>query len=74
MIAEQIPQIKNLTPAQKLQLAGELRDELLVCDDLPEPDWAINELKRRLEHHRQNPEAGKPWPEVRDSIRRIRRT
>ena len=73
MIAEQIPQIKTLSPAQKLQLAAELWDELLEHgEELPEPDWLIEELDRRLRHYRQNPELGRPWPEVRDSIRRNR--
>ena len=74
MIVEQIPQIKILSPAQKLQLAAELWDELLEHgEELPEPDWVVKELERRLEQYRQNPETGKPWPEVRDSIRRTRR-
>jgi len=58
----------HLSPRQRLELIGELWDSV---DDAFEitPELAA-ELDRRLEEMRQNPDAGRPWEEVREDLRR----
>ncbi|MGE0439020.1 MAG: addiction module protein [Vicinamibacterales bacterium] len=59
----------HLSPRERLELIGELWDSL--SDDAFEitPELAA-ELDRRLDEMRQNPDAGRPWEEVREDLRR----
>ena len=41
-----------------------------VPDSVELPDWQKEELDRRLETYRDNPEAGSPWEEVLERIMR----
>jgi len=56
MIAERIPELKNLSPEEKLILVGELWDELAARPDaFPPREDHIKLLRERLEHFRKNP-------------------
>ena len=56
MIAERIPELKSLSPEEKLILVGELWDELAAQPDaFPPREDHIKLLKERLDHYRQNP-------------------
>ena len=35
---------------------------------VPSPEWHRDEVLARLEAHRRNPEAARPWPEVREEL------
>jgi putative addiction module component (TIGR02574 family) len=59
--------IDSLTPAEKLELIGELWDSL-DADDVPLTPAQIEELERRLAADDAEPAA--PWKEVEARLRR----
>jgi len=60
----------DLGPAEKLQLVEDLWDDLAAnAADVPVQDWHIEELARRAERFRANPETGLSWEEVKRRIR-----
>jgi putative addiction module component (TIGR02574 family) len=69
MILDRIPEIKQLTKAEQLELYGELT-ELLSRDD----GWQelspeiIAELDRGLEDYRRDPSTGRTWEQVKARI------
>jgi putative addiction module component (TIGR02574 family) len=69
MITERIPELKALTPDEKLMLAGELWEEL-ASDPSAFPPRAdhIKVIEERLEHYRQNPNDTVAWEELKARI------
>jgi putative addiction module component (TIGR02574 family) len=56
MIAEKIPELKNLSPDEKLILVGELWDELAAHPEaFPRRDDNIKLVQERLAHYRKHP-------------------
>jgi putative addiction module component (TIGR02574 family) len=69
MIAEKIPQLKSLSPEEKLILVGELWEELAAQPNaFPPRDDHIKLLRERLEHYRQHSEDVVAWEEVKTRI------
>jgi putative addiction module component (TIGR02574 family) len=69
MITEKIPELKGLSPEEKLILVGELWDELAAKPNaFPPREDHIKLLRERLAHYRQNPEDTVAWEEVRARI------
>ncbi len=69
MIAERIPELKSLSPEEKLILVGELWDELAAQSDALAPrDDHIAILKERLEHYRRHPTDVVAWETVKARI------
>ena len=69
MIAEKIPELKNLSPDEKLILVGELWDELAAHPDaFPPREDHIKLLRERLKHYRQHPEDVVAWENVKAQI------
>jgi putative addiction module component (TIGR02574 family) len=69
MIAERIPELKSLSPEEKLILVGELWEELANCPDaFPPREDHIRLLRERLDHYRQHPEDTVAWSEVKARI------
>lgn len=69
MIAERIPELKRLSPEEKLILVSELWKELAAePDSFPPRDDHIKLLKERLEHYRKNPGDVIAWEEVKARI------
>lgn len=69
MILERIPEIQKLSPSEKLMLVEELWDEL--ADDPaahPVVPEHIEELDRRMEEYRKNPNSILRWDEIRARI------
>lgn len=61
--------ITKLSFTERLQLVEDLWDSLEDDQDtIPIPDWHVEELKRRLEAYRADPDAGSTWDEVRERI------
>jgi len=63
--------VAQLTVAQRLELIGVLWDSIpdsLEGQDVPE--WHRQELQRRLAAADAAPEAGIPWEQVRDRLRK----
>lgn len=60
----------DLSPAEKLQLVEDLWDDLAATpEDVPIPDWQIQELERRKANLTHNPASGLAWEEVKRRIR-----
>jgi len=58
-----------LTPAEKLQLIEELWEELSATpEEIPVPQWQLDELDRRSVEYAKNPSSGIPWEEVKRNI------
>jgi putative addiction module component (TIGR02574 family) len=36
--------------------------------EIPSPEWHRRVIRERLAEHRANPDAGRPWDEVRDEL------
>jgi putative addiction module component (TIGR02574 family) len=69
MIAERIPELKNLSSEEKLILVGELWDELASHPEaFPSRDDHVKLLKERLEHFRQHPADAVAWEDVKTRI------
>ena len=69
MIAEKIPELKSLSPEEKLILVGELWDELAARpNSFPPREDHIALLRERLEHYRQNPADVVAWEDVKTRI------
>jgi len=69
VIAEKIPELKDLSPEEKLILVGELWEELASQPDaFPPREDHIKLLKERLEHYRQHPDDVVAWEQVKTRI------
>ena len=69
MIAERIPELKNLSLEEKLALAGELWDEVIAsADSLPPRSDHVRILEERLAEYRRNPQDVSTWEEVKQRI------
>lgn len=65
-----VASVFDLSPAEKLQLVQDLWDDLAAQpENVPIPEWHIEELERRGALYDANPEAVISWEE---SKRRIR--
>ena len=66
-----IPQLRSLSVADKLQLVGELWDEIILQpENLPIPEWHVRELERDSAAYRTEPGEGRSWEEVKARILR----
>ncbi len=69
MIAEKIPELKSLSPEEKLILVGELWDDLAAHPEIfPPREDHIRLLRERLEHYRKHPEDTVAWEDVKARI------
>jgi putative addiction module component (TIGR02574 family) len=69
MIKETIPELQKLSAADKFALAVELWDELSSnSDELPVTEEQLNELDRRFEEYRQDPDHLVTWEEAKARI------
>lgn len=60
---EILEQIRKLPKDEQLTVFEHLRDEFESIDDGLTPAQAA-ELKRRIEDHQKNPDAGIPWEQI----------
>jgi len=71
---ERIPELRTLSPAEKLTLVTELWDDLASNpEDIPITPEQIAEVERRLEEYRKNSHLGSSWEEVKARILRRNR-
>jgi putative addiction module component (TIGR02574 family) len=69
MVSEKIPQLKNLSPEEKLILVGELWDQLAADPEaFPKRDDHVKLLEVRLAHFQQHPDDVIAWEEVKKRI------
>jgi putative addiction module component (TIGR02574 family) len=69
--AVDLEELRRLPVADRLQLVEDLWDT--IADEAPEDALPLSEdlateLDRRLEEHTANPDAARPWAEVRADI------
>lgn len=73
MIAERIPALGHLSPAEKLLLASELWDQATSHPaDIPVSQALLDELDRRMEEFRRDPSTASTWDEAKQRIRASR--
>lgn len=64
-----IPQLRDLPVAEKLQLVEELWADILAkADSQPLPAWHVRELAESESEYHANPREGSSWPEVKARI------
>ena len=66
---EILEQIRRLPLEEQYEVAEKIREEYGDFDDELTPEQ-IAELERRGEEFRKNPQAGIPWEQVRDEVRK----
>jgi len=66
---ERMPELRTLSPSDKLALVTELWDDLASNpEDIPITPEQIAEVDRRPEEYRKNPDLGCTWEEVKARI------
>ena len=69
MMLEQHPELRRLSPSQKLALVSELWDDLAAHpDEVPVTSEQIAELDRRMEAYRKNPTQVTTWEAIKARI------
>jgi putative addiction module component (TIGR02574 family) len=69
MIKDKIPELQKLSTSDKFALAVELWDELSSnSEEIPVTEEQLNELDRRFEQYRRDPEKVLTWEEVKAKI------
>jgi putative addiction module component (TIGR02574 family) len=69
MMLEKFPEVKRLSPSEKLQFVSELWNELEAHpNDVPVSREVIDELDRRMAQFREHPEAFTTWESVKERI------
>ena len=63
-------ELLKLSLAEKLQLLEDLWDSIATNpDEVPIPDWQLEELDRREEEQHRQPQVGSSWKDVKARIR-----
>jgi putative addiction module component (TIGR02574 family) len=74
VIKDQIPELQKLSAVDKFALAVELWDELSSNpEEIPVTEGQLNELDRRFEEYRCNPDRVVPWEQAKAKILSSRR-
>ena len=69
MILETLPEVKQLTPSQKLVLVSELCDDLAAHpSDVPVSPEQVAELDRRMADYRRDPSKVTSWEAIQKRI------
>ena len=69
MATVNLTDILELPVAERLRLIEEIWDSVVeIPEAVPLTDWQRDELRKRLESYRANPEAGSPWADVKARI------
>lgn len=70
-MSTQLTDILQMSVAERIQLAEDIWDSIAaVPEALPLTDAERQELNRRLELYAQNPDAGIPWDELKEKVRK----
>ncbi|MBI4458865.1 MAG: addiction module protein [Acidobacteria bacterium] len=69
MSSVDIREILKLSVAERIELVEAIWDSIVaVPESLPLTAAQKRELERRLAEYQKNPEAGRTWEEIRDSL------
>ena len=70
MILERFPELQKLSPSEKLLFVSELWNELEAQPfEGPVSREVVEELNRRVEHFKKNPQAFTTWGAVKERLR-----
>jgi putative addiction module component (TIGR02574 family) len=70
MAATVLEQVMHLSVEEKLDLISALWESLAEHpESIPVPDWQLEELERRIEAQRKDPQPGQTWDEVKREFR-----
>ena len=70
MSPAQLKDILNLSVEERIRLVEAIWDSIADNPEtLPVTEAQRRELDRRLEDHLRDPDAARPWPEVRESLK-----
>jgi putative addiction module component (TIGR02574 family) len=69
MRRELLAELLELSPAERIDLIGDLWDSLEADDLPPLTDDQIKEMERRLAEHHANPDDAISWEEFRAELR-----
>jgi putative addiction module component (TIGR02574 family) len=65
------PGFDELTTEEKVEYVQSLWDRILAGpDDVPVPRWHQEVVGERLDAHRADPDAARPWEETREDLAR----
>ncbi len=66
-----LEQAMGLSDDGKLRLISALCDSMAQDPDkIPLPEWQVEELERRMQSQRNNPQPGQTWDEVKKEVSR----
>ncbi|MDI6793518.1 MAG: addiction module protein [bacterium] len=64
-----VTDIAEMTLRDRVQLVEDIWDSIAEISEFIEvPEWHKEELDKRLKAYHDNPNAGSPWPEVKQRI------
>jgi putative addiction module component (TIGR02574 family) len=69
-MAPKLMDFSHLSVPERLQLVEDLWDSI-DDEQIPVPEWHLQELERRLADYRAHPEAGIPWEQVRERLYKL---
>ena len=73
MMRTRTADILELSVSERIQMVEDIWDSIAaVPEAVPLSEDQKSELDRRLQAYHQNPDAGSPWSEVKERIRRSR--
>ena len=71
MSPTQLEEILSLSVEERIQLVEAVWDSIAQhTESLPVTEAQRKELDRRLDDHQRDPQAARPWSQVRDSLSR----
>jgi putative addiction module component (TIGR02574 family) len=69
MVLDAFPEVKQLSPAQKLAMVGELWDDLASDPaNVPVSREVVEELDRRMAHFRDHPNEFTTWESIQEKV------
>lgn len=69
MLLDSFPELRRLSPAEKLEMVGELWDDLASQpSNVPVSREIVEELDRRMAHFREHPEEFTTWEAIQERV------
>jgi len=66
-----LAEIEKLSIPEKIRLVEEIWDSIAATPkEVPVPQWQLDELERRVEAYRQNPQEGVSWEQVKAQMKK----
>jgi len=72
MIIDSLPQVRDLSPEEKWQLAEELWDELIPNVNESRDNAIEKHIESRMNHYRRHPETASSWESLKERIESLR--